>query len=320
MRWTRSRGSTSSRCSSVEPASIRESSSRSITNLADDEIECLAAAIGEFVAAAVEHLDGRGERSDGRTQLVADVAGEPRLALDAGLHGIGHVVERAGEPGEIGIILGRHARVESARGEVAGGLCHAGDRLQQATAGGESEERCEQRGDAGSDEQCGGDRIEVALGALHREGLEVLRIGGGDADADRDVGLAVEREALQGALPLPHGGAQLEREGVGLVADVAEGQVALQQEGEAAALVAQVAGRVDALLGEQLVAHSAGIAEGLGAGHLQALVDEVRAGDAVGGEGEDEPGCQCREREVEGDSCPQAQRRSPYVVVDRRGG
>ena len=43
---------------------------------------------------------------------MADVGCEPRLALDAVLHGVGHVVERADEPVEVGIALGVEAGVQ----------------------------------------------------------------------------------------------------------------------------------------------------------------------------------------------------------------
>ena len=83
-------------------------------DLVDDDVERLPAALGEVVAAAVEHLDRGRERGDRRAQLVADVGGEPGLTLDAVLHGVGHVVERGDEPVEVGVVLGVEAGVEAA--------------------------------------------------------------------------------------------------------------------------------------------------------------------------------------------------------------
>ena len=88
-------------------------------HLADHHVQRLLRALGEVVAAAVEHLDRGGERGDRRAQLVAHVAGEAGLALDAGLHRVGHVVERAGQAVQVRVVLRRHARVEAAGGDLA---------------------------------------------------------------------------------------------------------------------------------------------------------------------------------------------------------
>ena len=75
-------------------------------HLADDDVERLLGAVGQLAAPAVDDLGGGGEGGDRRAQLVADVGGEAGLPLDAGLHGVGHVVERVGEPVEVGVALG----------------------------------------------------------------------------------------------------------------------------------------------------------------------------------------------------------------------
>ena len=101
-------------------------------HLADHHVERLLGAVGQVGAAAVEHLHRGGERGDGGAQLVADVAGEARLAFEAGLHRVGHVVERAGQAVEVGVVLRWHARVEPAGGDLAGG----GRRHARAVAAG----------------------------------------------------------------------------------------------------------------------------------------------------------------------------------------
>ena len=100
-------------------------------HLVDDDVERLLAAFGEVGPAGVEHLDRGGEGGDRRAQLVADVGGEPGLAFDAGLHGVGHVVERVGEAVEVGVGLGLEPRVEPAGGDLAGGVGDVAQRPHQ---------------------------------------------------------------------------------------------------------------------------------------------------------------------------------------------
>ena len=100
-------------------------------------------------AAPFEHV-GRGlQGGDRRAQLVADVGDEPALALDAGLHGVGHAVERLHERRQVGVALGRDAGVEVAGGDLLGRLGHPAERAQQAPAGPDAE-RAEQRPRPGS--------------------------------------------------------------------------------------------------------------------------------------------------------------------------
>ena len=103
-------------------------------HLADDDVEGLLGAVGELAAPSVDDLGGGGQGGDRGAQLVADVGGEAGLALDAGLHGVGHVVERVGEPVEVGIALAGDARVEVAGGDLAGGVGDPPERAEQAAA------------------------------------------------------------------------------------------------------------------------------------------------------------------------------------------
>ncbi len=105
------------------------------THLPDHDVERLLGALRQVGPAAVEHFDGGCERRDRRAQLVADVGGEARLALEPGLHGVGHVVERLRQAGQIGVGLRSHAGVEAAGGDLAGSGGDTGDRSQQAAAG-----------------------------------------------------------------------------------------------------------------------------------------------------------------------------------------
>ena len=111
----------------------------------DDDVEGLLRPVGEVVAAGVEHLDGRRQGGDRRAELMADVGREADLALDPRLDGVGHVVERPGEAGEVGIARRFEPSAEPSRRDLAGGVGHAAERAQQAAAGRPSEERGEDR-------------------------------------------------------------------------------------------------------------------------------------------------------------------------------
>ena len=112
-------------------------------HLVDDDVEGLLGSFGDVVAATVQHLDRGGERGDRRSQFVADVGREAGLAFDAGLHGVGHVVERSGEPVEVGIGLGGESGVEPARGDVRRRVGDLAEWAQQSSAGRQSEQRGE---------------------------------------------------------------------------------------------------------------------------------------------------------------------------------
>ena len=83
-------------------------------HLVHHHIEGLLCAFGKVRPSGIEHFDRRAERGDGGPQLVADVGSELRFPLDTGLHRVGHVVERLGEPVELGVALGREPRVQPA--------------------------------------------------------------------------------------------------------------------------------------------------------------------------------------------------------------
>ena len=155
------------------------------SHLADHDVERLLAAVGQIVAAGVEHLDRRRQGGDRRAQLVADVGGEALLAFDPLLHGVGHVVERAGEPIEVGIGLLLEPRVEPTVGDVAGGVGDPRQRSQQPTAGRPPEERRQQRRQDRPDDQRRGQQPQRALGRVERERLEVPGVVGVDGDARR---------------------------------------------------------------------------------------------------------------------------------------
>ena len=184
--------------SGVEPGQLEEIEHHLVeaVDLVDDHVERLLAAVGQLVAPAVEHLDGGRERGDGGAQLVADVGREPRLALDAVLDGVGHVVERADEPVEVRVALGVESGVEAARGELAGGVRHPRDGTEQAAAGRPSDGGGEHRGRRAPEDERPADHPEAAGERGQREHLEVLDVELGDVDADRQVRLAVEDETL----------------------------------------------------------------------------------------------------------------------------
>ena len=135
-------------------------------DLAHDHVERLLRAVGEFVAPGVEHLDGRGERGDGRAELVADVGCESLFALDSVLHRVGHVVERAREPVEVGVVLVVEAAAEIAGRDVARGVGDAGEGPEQPAAGREPEERRDDGGEDRADDQRGREDAQGAFSVL----------------------------------------------------------------------------------------------------------------------------------------------------------
>ena len=175
MRETSSPTSTSSRISSVEPASMRESSSRSITIWSNRRTcptttssACWVRS-GRSARRRVEHLDRGCQRGDGRAQLVADVGREAGLAFEPGLHRVGHLVERLRQPGQVGVGFRRHAGVEAARGDLAGGGGDSRERSQQASAGPPAERAGEQGRDRRADAERGGDGAQSAVGVPQAE-------------------------------------------------------------------------------------------------------------------------------------------------------
>ena len=88
-------------------------------DLADDDVERLLRAVGKLAAPAVDDLGGGGQGGDGGAQLVAHVGGEAGLALDPGLDGVGHVVERVDEAVEVGVAFEGDSGAQVAGGDLA---------------------------------------------------------------------------------------------------------------------------------------------------------------------------------------------------------
>ncbi len=223
---------------------------------------------------------------------MADVGGESGLALDPRLHGVGHLVERAGEPVEVGVGLGREPRVEAAGRDLLGGVGDLAERPEQPSARGEPEQaRQDQR--AGRAEREGGEhRRERPFGRAQRERLEVAGLVGGDRHADGDVVAAVDRDELCGRAPRADRVDQTLREVGDRVGEVGRGDLVDRRPrgvggevGEPAGLGAQVVVEevADAvgIVGQHL-AHVVGVDERLVLGGRRALVDQVVAGEAVG--------------------------------------
>ena len=165
-------------------------------HLSDDDVERLLGAVGEIVSPAVDDLGGGGEGGDRRTQLVADVGGEAGLAFDPRLHGVGHPVERVGEPVEIGIALAGDPGVEVAGGDLPRSVGDAVERSQQAAARPPADAGGQQDRDGGADHEGDEDRAQRPLRAAELERLEVVGVDIGDVHADADVALVAEVEAL----------------------------------------------------------------------------------------------------------------------------
>ena len=183
---------------SVAPASMRESSRRSITieskrrTWPTTTSRACWVRSGRSAAADVEHLDGGGQRGDRRAQLVADVGGEALLAFDPFLDGVGHVVERAGEPVEVGVVLLVEPGVEAAgrRSSAAASATRDSGRSSRRLVD-HPKKVATQRGEDRSDDQRRREHLQRAFGGVERERLEVRGVVGLDPHADREVRLAV---------------------------------------------------------------------------------------------------------------------------------
>ena len=160
--------STSSVCRSVAPASMRDSSSRSMTMASKRRTWPTTTSSACWVrsgssprrpsmtsAAAARAVIG--ERSSWLTSEA-----KRGLALDAGLDGVGHLVERVGEAVEVGIALAGDAGVEVAGGDLAGGVGDAVERAQQAPARPPADAGGQQDGDRRADDEGEEDRAQRA--------------------------------------------------------------------------------------------------------------------------------------------------------------
>ena len=129
---------------------------------------------------------------------MADVGGEAGLALDAVLDGVGHVVERADEPVEVGVALGLEPGVEAARGQLAGRVGHPRD--AGAAGGGWPTSRRRRRATAAtalpSDQRAADDAAGCGRAGASGKTSKYCGVELGDVDADGEVRLAVEDEAL----------------------------------------------------------------------------------------------------------------------------
>jgi hypothetical protein len=281
-------------------------------HLIDDDVERLLGPFRDVVAAPVEDLDGGGERSDRRPEFVAHVGREAGLTFDAGLDGVGHVVERPGETVEVRVGFGGEPRVETSRGDVGGSVCDLTERSEQPAAGGEPEQGGQHHRAERTQQQCGQDRRQRRLGPGEREGLEVARVVLGDVHTDGDVAGSVDVGVLQCAGAVAHAVDESLREVGDRVQDAGTGarcgRIARAEHGESVRVGPQLvveehadAGRIDG----QLLADQVGIAERLLTSGVLILVEQVVAGQAVGDADQDHAGEERDEREEERD--PRAQ-------------
>ncbi len=258
---------------------------------------------------------------------MADVRGEARLALDAGLDRIGHVVERPGEPVEVGIGFGGETCVESARGDVGGGVGDLAERPEQATARGESEQGGQDHRAQRTQQQSGQDRRQRRLRLRQRKRLEVARVVLRDVHADGDVVGAVDGCVLECA----GAGADAVDESLGEVGDRVQHAgarsgrrwVVRAEHGEAVVDGAQLVVEEHADPGGiqgQLLADEVGVGEGLLLCTVAVLVEQVVAGQPVGDTDQDDAGEQCDEREEQRDPCSQAEGSAPGHRVSVAGG
>ena len=212
-----------------------------------------------------------------------------------------------------GSLLGLEPGVEAARGQLAGGVGDARDRPQQAAAGRPADRGGQDGGDRAAEHQRAADDPQAADERGEREDLEVLHVELGHVDADGEVRLAAEDEALAAGVAVEHVLAQRGRE-------VAEAEaVALAEPAVVAVEVVQREAAVvrphledDLVRAQPLIAQQlpqdAGVDEGLAQGDVLPLVGELPAGQGEREEGqrgrEEQPG----QEEQHGDACPHAER------------
>ncbi len=189
------------RCPGIEPREFQQVDHHAVepAHLVDDDVEGLLSPLREFVTPPVEDLDRGGEGRDRRPQLVADVGREASLPLDAGLDGVGHVVERSGESVEVRVGFRGEARVESARCDVGSGVGHLAQWPEQTPAGGQPEQGGEYHRAERSEQQRREDRCQSRRGLGERERLEIAGVVLGDVHAHGDVVGSVDRGVLERA-------------------------------------------------------------------------------------------------------------------------
>ena len=238
---------------------------------------------------------------------MADVGGEAGLALDPGLHGVGHLVERARQPVEIGIGLRRQPRVEPARGDVLGRIGHLAEWPEQPSAGRQAEQGRQQQGSCGAERQRREDRSQRPFGRSERERLEVPGVVLGDGHADRDELVAVDRRELDCRPTGPHRVDQAAGEVGERVRQIGADLVLLggSEHGKTVRLGAQVVldevADLDGIVRHH-VTDVVGVLECLGLGGRGALVDQVVPREAVGDADQHDPRQQRDEREEERDA------------------
>ena len=156
-----------------------------------------AAPLAQFVGHVVEHLHRGGEGHQRRPQLVADLGRESSVAGDPLLKGPGHLVERGGERGQVGVVGRGQAGVQGSSGQRLGRSPHLEQRVEQPARGPPADGRREQGGDGGHTEEDEGQRVQGLLDVVEGRGLEVDRVGGGAryGDGGDDGGAGADRGA-----------------------------------------------------------------------------------------------------------------------------
>ena len=141
--------------------------------LRGQEIQRPPRPLRKVVSAGFQHADRGRQRRQRRAQLVADVGGEARFALDPLLEPVGHAVERGGERGQVGLVEGLQTGVEAPSGDGDGGVGHVAQRPQRpATGPAVDEDAGDGDGDRARSQGEGQDPQRV-IELLQREHLEV---------------------------------------------------------------------------------------------------------------------------------------------------
>ena len=264
--------------------------------LTDHDVECLLGAFVEVRSSGIENFDRGRQSGDRRTQFVADVAGESGFAFDAGLNGIGHVVEAGDEAGQIGIDLGFQSGVETALGDVAGSFADTFEGPHDAASDGHSDETGQHAHHDDTDNQSRTDRGQGPLLVVQREGFEVLDVDVGDVHTHADVGLAVDVEPLSGG---DSGQRRFDqrrwKRRLGVTNFLAEVEVfgSEVKHGETALLGPDIADQFERLATAiaDLGTDQLGVVERLSVDHLVTTLQDVRPGGEITGRGERD-GCQ----------------------------
>ena len=167
------------------------------------QLEGLLGALGHLVLVVRQHLDGGVDRGQRRAELVADVAGESGVAVDALLQARHHRVEvrhQGGQVGVVDVLVVVEPGVELAEGDGLGRLADAGQRPQRVPAGPVADRTRGHRRQRGGQHEREAEGPQPGVDVVEAVHLEVGAAGLAERNADGDDGLAVDDHAHDAAV------------------------------------------------------------------------------------------------------------------------